>query len=160
GPAVAHTADDANPFGFAFAGERLIISNVGFVATPPGVMPNPTDPAQFNGTTSSYNLSGTNLTLNNTASTNAPPAGWVVISKDKKCALGVNTLSDWVPDTGSGKGAISRYSIGSDGKLTLLGNTDTTPGGFPGDESLSSDGKYLYVLTPFVMGQNKSHLDV
>jgi 6-phosphogluconolactonase (cycloisomerase 2 family) len=160
GPAVPHTADDANPFGFAFAGERLIISNVGLVKTGPGVMPNPADPTQFNGTTSSYNLSGTNLTLNNTASTNARAACWVVISKDKKFAFVVNTLSDSVPNTGSGKGAISRYSIGSDGKLTLLGNTDTTPGGFPGDEALSSDGKYLYVLTPFVMGQNKSHLDV
>ena len=160
GPAVPHTADDANPFGFAFAGERLIISNVGLVNTGPGVMPNPGDAAQFNGTTSSYNLSGTNLTLNNTASTNARAACWVVVSKDNKFAFVVNTLSDSVPDTGSGKGAISRYSIGSDGKLTLLGNTDTTPGGFPGDEALSSDGKYLYVLTPFVMGQNKSHLDV
>jgi 6-phosphogluconolactonase len=160
GPAVPHTADDANPFGFAFAGERLIISNVGFVATPPGVMPNPVDPTQFNGTTSSYNLSGTNLTLNNTASSNARAACWVVISKDKKFAFVVNTLSGSVPETGSGKGSISRYSIGSDGKLTLLGNTDTTPGGFPGDEALSSDGKYLYVLTPFVMGKNQSHLDV
>jgi 6-phosphogluconolactonase (cycloisomerase 2 family) len=160
GPAVAHTADDANPFGFAFAGERLIISNVGFVATPPGTMPNPVDPKQFNGTTSSYNLSGTNLTLNNTASTNARAACWVVISKDKKFAFVVNTLSGSVPETGSGKGSIARYSIGSDGKLTLLGNTDTTPGGFPGDEALSSDGKFLYVLTPFVMGKNQSHLDV
>lgn len=160
GPAVAHTADDANPFGFAFAGERLIISNVGFVATPPGVMPNPVDPTQFNGTTSSYNLSGTNLTLNNTASSNARAACWVVISKDKKFAFVVNTLSGSVPETGSGKGSIARYSIGSDGKLTLLGNTDTTPGGFPGDEALSSDGKYLYVLTPFVMGKDQSHLDV
>jgi 6-phosphogluconolactonase (cycloisomerase 2 family) len=159
GPAVAHTADDANPFGFAFAGERLIISNVGFVATPPGTMPNPVDPKQFNGTTSSYNLSGTNLTLNNTASTNARAACWVVISKDKKFAFVVNTLSGSVPETGSGKGSIARYSIGSDGKLTLLGNTDTTPGGFPGDEALSSDGKFLYVLTPFVMGKNQSHLD-
>ena len=160
GPAVAHTADDANPFGFAFAGERLIISNVGFVATPPGVMPNPTDPTQFNGTTSSYNLSGTNLTLNNTAPANARASCWAVISKDKKFAFVVNTLSASVPTTGSGKGSISRYSIGSDGKLTLLGQTDTTPAGFPGDEALSSDGKYLYVLTPFVMGKNQSHLDV
>jgi 6-phosphogluconolactonase len=160
GPAVPITADDANPFGFAFAGERLIISNVGFVATPPGVMPNPVDPTQFNGTASSYNLSGTRLTLNNTASSNARAACWVVISKDKKFAFVVNTLSGSVPETGSGKGSIARYSIGPDGKLTLLGNTDTTPGGFPGDESLSSDGKFLYVLTPFVMGKNQSHLDV
>jgi 6-phosphogluconolactonase (cycloisomerase 2 family) len=84
----------------------------------------------------------------------------VVISKDKKFAFVVNTLSGSVPETGSGKGSIARYSIGSDGKLTLLGNTDTTPGGFPGDEALSSDGKFLYVLTPFVMGKNQSHLDV
>jgi 6-phosphogluconolactonase len=162
GPAVPHTADDANPFGFAFAGERLIISNVGFVATPPGVMPNPADPTQFTGTTSSYNLSGTNLTLNNTAPSGARAACWVVISKDKKFAFVVNTLSGTtVPqDIGTGHNSISRYSIGSDGKLTLLGNTDTTPGGFPGDEALSSDGKFLYVLTPFVMGKNQSHLDV
>jgi 6-phosphogluconolactonase (cycloisomerase 2 family) len=159
-PAVALTADDANAFGFAFAGERLIISNVGFVATPPGVMPNPVDPTQFNGTTSSYNLSGTSLTLNNTAASNGRASCWVVISKDKKFAFVVNTLSGSVPETGSGKGSISRYSIGSDGKLTLLGNSDTTPGGFPGDEALSSDGKFLYVLTPFVMGKNQSHLDV
>jgi len=160
GAAVPHTSDQANPFGFAFQGERLIISNVGFVATPPGVMPNPADPTQFNGSTSSYNLSGNNLTLNNTASSNARAACWVVISKDKKFAFVVNTLSGSVPETGSGKGSIARYSIGPDGKLTLLGNSDTTPGGFPGDEALSSDGKFLYVLTPFVMGQNKSHIDV
>jgi 6-phosphogluconolactonase (cycloisomerase 2 family) len=123
-------------------------------------MPNPTDPTQFNGTTSSYNLSGTNLTLNNTASANGRASCWVVVSKDKKFAFVVNTLTESVPTTGSGKGALARYSIGADGKLTLLGLTDTTPAGFPGDEALSSDGKYLYVLTPFVMGQNKSHLDV
>jgi 6-phosphogluconolactonase (cycloisomerase 2 family) len=162
GPAVPITADDANPFGFAFAGERLIISNAGFVATGPGVMPNPADPTQFTGTTSSYNLSGTSLTLNNTAPSGGRAACWVVISKDKKFAFVVNTLSGTtVPqDIGTGHNSIARYSIGSDGKLTLLGDTDTTPGGFPGDESLSSDGKYLYVLTPFVMGKNTSHLDV
>ena len=71
-------------------------------------MPNPVDPTQFNGTTSSYNLSGTNLTLNNTASSNARAACWVVISKDKKFAFVVNTLSGSVPETGSGKGSIAR----------------------------------------------------
>ena len=162
-PAVPHTADDANPFGFAWASGRLIISNVGFVATPPNVMPNPADPTQFNGSTSSYNVSNSGqLTLVNTASSNARAACWVVVSKDQKFAFVVNTLSGKaVPqDIGTGHNSISRYSIAPNGALTLLGNTDTTPAGFPGDEGLSSDGKYLYVLTPFVMGQNTSHIDV
>ena len=82
----------------------------------------------------------------------------MVISKDKKFAFVVNTLSgtDVPADIGTGHNSIARYSIGSDGKLTLLGNTDTTPGGFPGDEALSSDRQYLYVLTPFVMGKNRA----
>lgn len=161
GPAQPHTADDANPFGFAFAGSHLIVSNVGFVATPPNVMPNPVDPTQFNGSTSSYTVSNSGgLTLVNTAASSARAACWVVISKGGGFAFVVNTLSDAVPDTGSGKGSISRYSIGPDGKLTLQSpNASTTPAGFPGDEGLSSDGKFLYVLTPFVMGQNKSHID-
>jgi 6-phosphogluconolactonase (cycloisomerase 2 family) len=161
GPAVPHTADQANPFGFAFAGSHLIISNVGLVKTPPNVMPNPADPTQFSGSTSSYTLSGTGLTFVNTASSGARAACWVVISKDQKFAFVVNTLSgNTVPqDLGTGHNAISRYSIAPNGALTLLGNTDTTPAGFPGDEGLSSDGKFLYVLTPFVMGGG-SHIDV
>ena len=86
------------------------------------------------------------------------PAGWSSARTRSSRSSSTRCLAR-CPTTGSGKGSISRYSIGSDGKLTLLGNTDTTPAGFPGDEALSSDGKYLYVLTPFVMGKNQSHLD-
>jgi hypothetical protein len=159
GPAQAHQADQANPFGFAFQSPtHLIVSNVGFVATPPNTMPHPEDPAEFNGSTTSWSLDGSGgLTTINNQSSHARAACWVVITKDKRYAFIVNTLSDSVPDTHSGKGAITRYSVGSDGTLTYLGNTDAGTG-FPGDESLSSDGKTLYVLDPFILG-GSSHID-
>jgi 6-phosphogluconolactonase len=158
-PAQAHQADQANPFGFAFQSPtHLIVSNVGFVATPPNTMPNPGDPAEFNGSTTSWSLSGSGgLTTINNSSSHARASCWVVITKDKRFAFIVNTLSDSVPDTHSGKGAITRYSVGANGALTYLGNTDAGTG-FPGDEALSTDGKYLYVLDPFILGGN-SHID-
>jgi 6-phosphogluconolactonase (cycloisomerase 2 family) len=160
GPAVASPADSANPFAFAFAGSRLIVSNVGFVATGVNVSPNPLDPTQFNGSASSYTLSpsGTVTSVSNVAS-NARAACWVVITHDQRYAFVVNTLSDSVADIGTGKQAISRYSIAPNGTLTLLGNTDATGPGFPDDEALSNDGRFLYVLNAFLMG-GVSHIDV
>ena len=48
-----------NPFGFSASGKQIFVSNAGFVATPSGAMPNPTDPTQFNGTAATYNVSST-----------------------------------------------------------------------------------------------------
>ena len=38
-----------------------------------------------------------------------------------------------------------RYAVASDGTLTYLGQVDAGLGS-PGDEAVSQDGKYLYVL--------------
>jgi 6-phosphogluconolactonase len=160
GPAQAHQANDANPFGFDFAGSHLLVANVGFVATPPNTAPNPGDLTQFTGTASSYDVTGSGgLTATGVVPSGGRAACWLVVTKDNKFAFVTNTLSSGPPpNIGTGTGGLSRYSVGADGKLTLLGQTDTGPG-FPGDEALSKDSKFLYVLLPFVMG-GPSHIDV
>src|SRR5207253_10305534 len=59
----------------------------------------------------------------------------------------------------SGTGAVSTYAISPHGRLTLLPQRADTGPGFPGDEGLSSDSRYLYVLVPFVVG-GPSHIAV
>ena len=79
-------------------------------------------------------------------------ACWIVITGDGRYAFVTNSLSTFPP--GDGRGGVSRYAIGRDGRLTLLGKTDVTndpvtPGTtFPTDEVLSSDSRYLYVVSP------------
>jgi hypothetical protein len=68
----------------------------------------------------------------------------------------------------TGSGGVSRYAVSRHGRLTLLGQTDVPasqamePSGFPGEEALSSDGRYLYVLDPWIVGgpTGTSHLVV
>jgi 6-phosphogluconolactonase (cycloisomerase 2 family) len=142
--AVAHTwtpSATPTPFGFAYQGpQHLIVTNVGFVASPP----NPGDPTQFNGTVGSYDISnGGTLTATSDVSAAGRGTCWIVISNDGKYAFVTNSLSTFPPGTGTG--GIVRYALAADGTVTRLGLTDTTPG-FPLDLDLSKDGKYLYVL--------------
>jgi 6-phosphogluconolactonase len=62
---------------------------------------------------------------------------WVEISHDGQYLFAVNTAS----------GSISRYSIGWDGALTLLGSTPVSASGGVGavDARLSPDGRFLYL---------------
>jgi len=161
GPAQGHEANDANPFGFDFTSTgHLLVANVGFVATPPNTPPNPGDLTQFIGSASSYNLTASGgVTATGVVPSGGRAACWLVVTKNNKFAFVTNTLSSGPPpNIGTGAGGLSRYSVAADGTLTLLGQTDTGPG-FPGDEALSSDSQYLYVLLPFVMG-GSSHIDV
>jgi 6-phosphogluconolactonase len=149
-----------NPFGFSASGKQLFVSNAGFVATPSGAMPNPTDPAQFNGTAATYNVSPTGkLKLVKNTSTNGRAACWLVVSKDGRWAYASNTLSDSVPDTFSGKGAVSVMTIGHGGRMTLHAQGSAGAMGFPSDLALSSNDHYLYLVDPFIMG-GPSHIDV
>jgi 6-phosphogluconolactonase len=161
GPSHAFaTKGVANPFGFSASGKHLLVSNVGFVATPSGTMPNPTDPTQFIGSAATYNVTSTGkVTFVENTLTGGRAACWLVVTKNGGTAFAANTLSDSVPDTFSGKGAVSSLAVGPGGKLKLLKQADTGGKGFPGDEGLSHDDKYLYVLDPFVMG-GPSHIDV
>jgi 6-phosphogluconolactonase len=156
GPAQPHTGTAPQPFGFDFAGSHLQVTNAGPVTTPPDLQ----DPSQFNGSASTYEvLDSGALRATGTVATGGRAACWVVVTKDNRYAFVTNTLSERVPDAGTGKSAIARFSIAPDGSLTLLGLTDTGPG-FPSDVALSHDDRCLYVIDPTVMGDDTSHIDV
>ena len=155
-PAQSHTASAPHPFGFAFAGSHLEVSNAGFVATPSDTA----DPSQYNGSVSSYDVRDSGaLTANGTVASGGRAACWLVVTKNNRYAFLTNTLSATVSDITTGKGAVSRFSVASDGKLRLLGQIDSGPG-FPSDAALSSDDRYLYVVDPALMGGDTSHIDV
>jgi 6-phosphogluconolactonase len=177
GPAQKLVAPTPNPFGFAFVDSRhLLVTDAGFVETPSGTAPNPADPAQFFGSTSSYTLSGSGgLTFKGEFPSGGRAACWVVITPDGRYAFVTNTLSAPAGSAAgilSGNGGLSRYSISPHGRLTLLGQTDVPastsaqPSGFPGEEAMTPDGRYLYVLVPIIVGGAPpapppfSHIDV
>ena len=60
---------------------------------------------------------------------------WVEISHDGKYLFAVNT----------GSANLSRYAIGRDGSLTLIGTTLFTNGAGAVDARLSPDGRFLFV---------------
>jgi 6-phosphogluconolactonase len=171
GPAVKHKAPTPNPFGFSFAGQNnLLVSDAGFVATPSGSAanpmdspPNPGDPSQFFGSATSFSLSPSgDLRFKGDFPSGGRASCWLVVSKDNRYAFVTNTLASPAGSpagVGSGQGAVSTYEISRHGVLTLLSQTDVSPGGFPGDEALSSDGKFLYVLDPAVVIPGPSHID-
>src|SRR5262249_41296729 len=59
----------------------------------------------------------------------------------------------------SGKGAVATLSVGGNGQMTLQKQADTSAG-FPGDEALSHDDKYLYVSVPSIIVPGGSHMEV
>jgi len=169
GPAQQHASDDFGPFGFAYVNSRqLLVSNTGNIGNPP----NPGDPTLFTGTTSSYVVDRFgNVTPNaGPVASGGRGACWIVITGDGRYAFVTNSLSTFPP--GDGRGGLARYSISRNGSLTLLGNTDVTndpvtPGvTFPTDEVLSSDSRYLYVVSPTLgmapppANPSTSHIDV
>jgi 6-phosphogluconolactonase len=164
GPAVHHLAPTPNPFGFAFAGQdNLLVSDAGFVETPSGTDPNPADPAQFTGSTDSFSLHPWGaLTFKGSYPSGGRAACWVAVSKDGRYAFVTNTLGGPAGSPAgitTGNDAVSTYAISPHGRLTLLGETNSGPG-FPGEEAISSDGRYLYVLDPSVILPIPSHIDV
>jgi 6-phosphogluconolactonase len=164
GPAQAFaTKGVANPFGFSAVGKYLLVSNAGFVATPSGAMPNPTDFSQFTGTVATYKVSPSGkVHFVSNASSNGRAACWLIITKDGKVAVTTNTLSSGAPPTGgptSGQGAVATMSISPNGHLHVLKQANTSPG-FPGDEAFSHDDKYLYVIDPSIIVPGGSHIEV
>jgi 6-phosphogluconolactonase (cycloisomerase 2 family) len=167
GPAHPNTGVgfvEPNPFGFDFdpAG-HLLVSNAGFVLAPgdgPPPIPQVGDPTEFIGSTTSYNVSKSGAIIRTSnVLTGGRAACWLVVSKDGKYAFVTNTLSDTVANIFSGKGGVTTYAVASNGTLTYLGQVDTSPGN-PGDEAVSQDGKYLYVLVPTVFGPDgSSHIE-
>jgi len=164
GPAVHHLAPTPNPFGSAFDGaDNLLVSDAGFVETPSGTDPNPGDPAQFTGSTDSFSLHPSGgLTFKGSYPSGGRAACWVVVSKDGRYAFVTNTLGGPAGSPAgvtTGTDGVSTYAVSPHGRLTLLGETNTGPG-FPGEEAISSDGRYLYVLDPSIILPIPSHIDV
>lgn len=127
GPSVV-PSNGATPFGFAFYGPVLVVSEA-FGGAPDA------------SAASSYEVhaNGTLETITASAPTTETAACWIAFSIDGKYAYTTNTAS----------GTISGYSV-KNGALTLL-NADgvtgvTGPGSSPIDLAVSPDGAYLYAL--------------
>ncbi|MEA2297103.1 MAG: hypothetical protein QOF77_39 [Solirubrobacteraceae bacterium] len=138
GPATAHPSSAPIPFGFAYDSRGHLVVSDAVVK------------ALLQAKLSTYATSGSGaITAIDTEPTQGAEACWVVITKDGRYVYVSNTASF----------TVSRFALGADGRVTLLGLTPTTAGGFPTDMALSADGRLLYVLVPSVMGQPTSHID-
>jgi 6-phosphogluconolactonase (cycloisomerase 2 family) len=131
GPTVVSSAGQT-PFGFAFGKRRQLFVSDAFGG------------AANAGAASSYTVSdnGTLRTITATAADKQTAPCWVVLTSDERFAYTTNT----------GSGTISGYSVGFSGGLHLL-NADgvtvsTGSGSTPLDAAISSDNRFLYVLTP------------
>jgi 6-phosphogluconolactonase len=115
------------PFGFAFRGRDLIVSEAFGGATDASAA-------------SSYRLEnhGSLQVTSPSVPTTETSACWVAVTANGRFAYTANT----------GSGSISGYRVGADGALTLLdadGVTGVTgPGSGPADMTMSADGRFLY----------------
>jgi 6-phosphogluconolactonase len=125
GPVNTSPSNAFIPFGLAWDSHgHLIVANAGS----PFVNP------QFQGSASSYSLSGTTLTPIGKASSTGLATCWVSITNNGEYAFMDSQKSN----------NLSRFAIGAGGQLTLLGIVPTSGPG--ADTALSSDSRYLYVL--------------
>jgi len=167
-PVRPHPGDAPIPFGFAYQNSHnLIVTYVGYVATPSGAAPSPPDPVQFNGFVGSDIVNRwAGLAPNGTIPAGGRGTCWIAITGDGKYAFITNSLSGYdIPNNiATGIAGISRLALSSSGKVSLLGTTNLTPDSagptFPTDLGLSSDSKFLYVAVPTLdFGIPTSHLD-
>jgi 6-phosphogluconolactonase (cycloisomerase 2 family) len=150
GSPTVHDSTTPLPFGFALsAGNRLVVSQIHDLSGAP------------NADTASYDVftSGAVHPVD-TQKSGGFAACWVVISGNSRYVYVVNTGG------GAPSGAtVSAYTMSASGKLKLIQVTPVlkAASGKPEfartDEILSSDGRYLYVLTPAVMS-NTSRIDI
>lgn len=143
GPAIPNPSTGENPFGFAYAGGTLLVSNAGRS----GEL---SDPTAFQGSASSYALNpNASLTpVDHVAIEGERATCWVVVTSNRRYAFMTNTLTN----------TVSSFRIATGGQLELLGNTPTGSG-FPSDEALSRGSRYLYVLVPSAVPNTMSHID-
>lgn len=124
GPAVPQASNAQTPYGIGFTSRNLmIVANENFSDV-------------FASTVSSYNARGGSLAPVSVESADSGAACWVAITKDGKFAFITSPFT----------GQIVGYSIGHDGTLSTVVHLDD-PGTAVLDESLSQDGRFLYVLS-------------
>ncbi len=116
------------PYGFAFARTSILVVTEAFRAEKGAAA------------ASSYSLQGGRLTpVTKSARNGRSEICWAVVTPDGSYAFTTNFAD----------GAVSRYTIGSDGTLTLdRAAAAVTVDGRPGlrDEDITADGRYLYAL--------------
>lgn len=116
------------PFGFAFAGHNLLVSEAGPDAgTVPGA-----------GTVSSYRLLHGTLHVVSPAVPDFQTAPcWLAATRNRKYAYVAN----------AGSGNLSSFRVGHHGEIELIDPTAAViPGGAPLDTDISKDDRYLYTL--------------
>lgn len=117
------------PFAFMFTPHGQLVVSESFETAPGRPIPD-------QGKTSSYRVSagGQLQVISASVPSKATATCWVQVSKDGRFAYVTNTASK----------NITRYSIGADGGLTMLGHAPTGTG--PLDMAVSADGNYLYAI--------------
>jgi hypothetical protein len=134
GQAHGNASNAFIPFGMEWDNRgHLIVANGGSPLVDP----------PFQGSGSSYRQSGTTLTAIDNETTNALGTCWVSITENGRYAF----------MTDQNTKQVSRFAIGQNGGLTLLGNVSTS--GLSSDTGLSNGSRYLYVLN--VLNANGSH---
>ncbi len=142
--ASSHPSPAHGPFGFAFDNlGHLVVSDAGL-------------PPMFEGNVSTYGETAAGaLTPIQTQSAGGAAPCWLVITPDNRYVYIANLVSK----------SISRFRLGTDGRLTLLGVTPTLDvPTFPlvqdnADLALSRDGRFLYALVQSFYGGNISRID-
>jgi 6-phosphogluconolactonase len=155
GSAIANTAATPTPFGFRFTSSGIMVdTSAGVVKTVNNAPPPLGDGQQANGSLQTYKLGGNGkLTPISNAASGGRAACWVALTNNNKFAFVTNTLSATAANPapgnpiGTGKAALTRYSVAPNGTLTVLGTVNTGPG-TPSDLGLSPDSKYLYMANP------------
>ncbi|MDQ3897929.1 MAG: lactonase family protein [Actinomycetota bacterium] len=128
GQSVSVRSSGPTPYGFAVTATATLVVTEAFRAE--------------NGAAaaSSYSVTGTNLSpVTKSAGNGRSEICWAVVTRDGRYAFTTNFAD----------GAVSRYSIGQDGKLTLdAAAAGVTVDGRPGlrDEGLTADGRHLYAI--------------
>jgi 6-phosphogluconolactonase (cycloisomerase 2 family) len=137
GDKVVSHSSNLDPFGMEFTRNGVLVVTEGVDASPHVPKPNASS-------TSSYRVrdNGTLETISAAVPTEQSAACWVRFSKNQKQAYVVN----------SGSATISTYDISPRGKLTLAIKVagDTGQFGAAIDESVTPDGKFLYVDSPLI----------
>ncbi len=126
--AISHPSTGSTPFGFAFTPSGTLV--VSDASVPPS-----------SGATSyAVNAAGGLVARSGAVENHQQAACWVATTPDSRFAYTAN----------AGSGTLSGYRVRADGSITLLdadGNTaDAGTGSHPLDESVTPDGRFLYVL--------------
>lgn len=126
--AISHPSVGSTPFGFAFARSgALVVSDASI-------------PPSSGATSYTVTAAGALVPRSGAVQNHQQAACWVATTPDSRFAYTAN----------AGSGTLSGYRVRANGSIALLDNdgltADTGSGSHPLDESITPDGRFLYVL--------------